>query len=104
MLLADCILVAGGGYIDSRLVKFLSRERALIKEQLAALEYLFLRIQRLLRLLRIGFGLLDLLRQTGSCRCLIRGLSLIVGTFGVLRCRTQVAVFKHGQQFSRANW
>ena len=65
MLLGDRVLVAGLRDIHSRLVEFFSGQRALIEELLAALKDFLLRVERLLGLLRVGFGFLDFFRQTG---------------------------------------
>ncbi len=91
------------GHIDPRLVEFFPRQRPLIEELLAALEDLFLRIERLLRLLRVGLGLPDFLRQTGGGRSFVAGLGLLVAAFVFLCGGTQIAVFQHGQQLSLAN-
>ena len=78
MLLGDGVLIARLRDIHPRLIQFLARQRALIEEQLAAFEYFFLCVESLLRLLRIGFGLLNFFGQAGAGRGLVAGLSLLV--------------------------
>jgi hypothetical protein len=66
------------------LVEFLAGQGTLVEELLTALENLLLRIECLLRLLRIGLGFLDFFRQAGLGGGFVSGLSLIVGASSVL--------------------
>ena len=103
MLLGDGVLIARLRDIDPRLIQFLARQRALIKEQLAAFEYFFLRVESLLGLLCIGFGLLNFFGQAGGGGGLVAGLSLLVRALGVLRSRRKIAVFQYRQQLPLAH-
>src|SRR4029077_11561392 len=95
MLLRDRALVARRDDVNARLVEFFPRQRALIEKLLAALENFFLGVEGLLRLLRVGLGLLNFFWKAGACGGFIRGLLLLIGTLCVLYGGGQVAILQH---------
>ncbi len=100
MLLGDGGLVSSLRDIDARLIEFLPRQGALLEKLLAALKDLLLRVQGLLSLLGVRFGLLDLLGQTRSSGCFVRRLCLFVCAFGILRGGRQVAILENCQKLA----
>src|ERR1700722_1384627 len=100
MLFGNRMLVTRLRDIDSRLVEFFARQRSLLEELLPALINLLLGIERLLGLLRFGFGFLDFLGQAAARWGLVRRLCLIVSAFILLSRRCQVAIFQHRQQLA----
>src|ERR1700676_4513610 len=104
MPLGDGVLIAGLDDVYTRLIQFLSRQGPLLIKLLAALINLFLCVQCLFRLLRVGFRLLHFFRQSGRGCSFVSSLRLVEGSLILLGSRAQGAVLENRQQLSLVNW
>src|SRR5436853_7628359 len=91
MFLGDVILSFRLSQPYTGSVQVLAWQRALLKKHLAAGVEFLCRVQRLLRILDIGFGFTRVFRQSGSYAGCIGGLGLLVCGLIVELGRSQVA-------------